>query len=156
MKLEVLGFSLSYFSWMCPGGAWVIVGRVGVGRVIENVSSSMPVSMILFIAVIPSEAVTHDDVIKWEQFPHSWSSVRGIHRSPGNSPQKGKWRGALMFSLICVGINGWVNNREAGDLRHHHAHYGVIVNHIPNTGVEWYHISVANLQRMDRLQCGNG
>ena len=36
---------------------------------------------------------------------------------PGNSPHKGQWRGALMFSLICVWINGWVNNREAGDLR---------------------------------------
>ena len=32
-----------------------------------------------------------------------------------------------MFSLICVLINGWVNNREAGDLRRHRAHYDVIV-----------------------------
>ena len=39
----------------------------------------------------------------------------GIHRSPVNSPHKGQWRGALMFSLICVWINGWVNNHEAGD-----------------------------------------
>ena len=35
--------------------------------------------------------------------------------------------GALMFSLICVWINGWVNNREAGDLRRYRAHYDVIV-----------------------------
>ena len=34
-------------------------------------------------------------------------------------PHKGQWRGALMFSLICARINGWVNNREAGDLRRH-------------------------------------
>ena len=32
-----------------------------------------------------------------------------------------------MFSLICVWINGWVNNREAGDLRRHRAHYDVNV-----------------------------
>ena len=32
-----------------------------------------------------------------------------------------------MFSLICAGMNGWVNNREAGDLRRHHAHYDVTV-----------------------------
>ena len=32
-----------------------------------------------------------------------------------------------MFSLICTRINGWVNNGEAGDLRHHGAHYDVIV-----------------------------
>ena len=31
-------------------------------------------------------------------------------------------------------INGWVNNREAGDLRHHRVHYDVIVmNIIPTT-----------------------
>ena len=27
-----------------------------------------------------------DDVIKWEHFPRYWSPVRGIHRSPLNSP----------------------------------------------------------------------
>ena len=32
-----------------------------------------------------------------------------------------------MFSLICVGINGWVNNRKAGELRRHRAHYDVII-----------------------------
>ena len=37
------------------------------------------------------------------------------------------WHGALMFSLICVWINDWVNNREAGDLRRYRAHYDVIV-----------------------------
>ena len=46
---------------------------------------------------------------------------------PVNSPHKGQWRGALMFSLICVWINGWVNNREAGDFRRHLGHYDVIV-----------------------------
>ena len=37
----------------------------------------------------------------------------GIHGSVVKSPQKGQWR--------------WVNNREAGDLRRHRAHYDVIV-----------------------------
>ena len=69
----------------------------------------------------------HDDVIKWKHFPRYWPFVRGIHRSPVNSPHKGHWRGALMFSLICVWINGWVNNREAGDLRRYRGHYDVIV-----------------------------
>ena len=54
-----------------------------------------------------------------ENFPRHWPFVRGIHRSPVNSPHKGQWRGALMFSLICVWRNGWVNNRGAGDLRRH-------------------------------------
>ena len=44
-----------------------------------------------------------------------------------NSPHKGQWRGALLFSLICIWINGWVNNREAGDLRRYRVHYDAIV-----------------------------
>ena len=32
-----------------------------------------------------------------------------------------------MFSLICVWINGWANNREAGDLIRYRAHYDVTV-----------------------------
>ena len=71
--------------------------------------------------------LNHNDVIKWKHFPRYWPFVRGIHRSPVNSPHKGQWRGALKFSLICARINGWVNNREAGDLRCHQAHCDVIV-----------------------------
>ena len=50
--------------------------------------------------------------------------------SPVISPHKGQWRGALMFSLICARINGWVNNREAGDLRRHQAHCDVMRNEV--------------------------
>ena len=58
---------------------------------------------------------SHDDVIKWKHFPRYWPFVRGIHRSPVNSPHKCQWRIALMLSLICARINAWENNREAGD-----------------------------------------
>ena len=67
------------------------------------------------------------DVIKWKHFPRYWPFVRGIHRSPVNSPHEGQWHGALMFPLICASINGWVNNGEAGDLRRNRAHYDVTV-----------------------------
>ena len=50
-----------------------------------------------------------------------------LARSPMNSPHNGHWRGALMFSFICAWINGWVNSREAGDLRRHRVHYDVTV-----------------------------
>ena len=43
-----------------------------------------------------------------------------------NSPPKGQWWGALMFSLICAWTNSWVNNWDAGDLRRHHAHYDTV------------------------------
>ena len=71
--------------------------------------------------------VPKHDVIKWKHFPHYWPFERGIHQSSVNSPHKGQWRGALMFSLICTSINGWVNDHEAGDLRCHHAHYDFTV-----------------------------
>ena len=69
----------------------------------------------------------HDDVIKWKHFPRYWPFVRGIHRSPLNSPHKGQWRRALVFSLIYAWINCWANNREAGDLRRYRVHYDVTV-----------------------------
>ena len=71
--------------------------------------------------------IHHNDVIKWKHFPGYWPFVRGIQRSPVNSPHKGQWRGAWMLSLICAWMNGWVNNREAGDFRRHRAHYDVTV-----------------------------
>ena len=71
--------------------------------------------------------ITHVDVIKWKHFPRYWPSVRGIHRSPMNSPLKSQWRGALMFSLICAWTNGWTNHWDARDLRRHGAHYDATV-----------------------------
>ena len=92
-------------------GGWVVVG-INDSKCVSTVWQSF---------------CHHDDVIKWKHFPRYWPFVRGIHRSPVNSPHKGQWRGALMFPLICVWINGWANNREAGDLRRYRAHYVVTV-----------------------------
>ena len=68
----------------------------------------------------------HDDVIKRKLFPRNWPFVPGIHPSPVNSPHKGQWHGALIL-WSAPWIHGCVNNREAGDLRRHRAHYDVIV-----------------------------
>ena len=83
-----------------------------------------PLEMHDYCAVL---RISHDDVIKWKHFLRYWPFVQGIHRSPVNSLHKGQGRDALMFSLICVRINGWVNNCKAGDLRWYRAHYDVIV-----------------------------
>ena len=61
-----------------------------------------------------------------KHIPRYWPFVWEIHRSPVNSPNKGQWHRALIF-YICAWINGWVNNREAGDLRRNRAHYDVVV-----------------------------
>ena len=46
---------------------------------------------------LDTSANEDDDVIKWKHFLRYWPFVRGIHRSPVNSPRRGQWRGALMF-----------------------------------------------------------
>ena len=87
---------------------------------------------IFFHHAIPNIQIvrkSHNDFIKWEHVPRYRPFVRGSHRSPVISPHKGKWRGVFMFSLICVWTNNWVNNREAGALRCHRAHYDATVMH---------------------------
>ena len=69
--------------------------------------------------------LVHDDVIKWKIFRVTGPLCWEFHRSAVNSPHKGQWRGALMFSLTYTWINGWVYNREARGLRRHCAHYDV-------------------------------
>ena len=91
-------------------------------------STFRPRTLCMFYLIM-QEVCFHDDVVKWGHFPRYWPFVRGIHRSPVNSPHKGQWRGALMFSFICVWRNGWVNNCEVGNLRRHRSHYGVTVMH---------------------------
>ena len=93
----------------------------------------------------------HDDVTEWKHFPRCWSFVRGIHRSPVDSPHKGQWLGALMFSLISARTNSGANNRDAGDLRRHGAHYDVILRcielFIKYGTFEWYVIWQINSLR---------
>ena len=71
-----------------------------------------------------SYVVPHDDVIKWKHFPRYWPFVRAIHRSRGIPRTKAS---DAELSLISAWINGWVNNREAGDLRRNRTRYDVIV-----------------------------
>ena len=67
---------------------------------------------------------------RWRPQMETFSALLALcaGNSPGpvNSPHKGQWSGALMFSLFCARINDWFN-REAGDLRCHRGHYDVSV-----------------------------
>ena len=73
-----------------------------------------------------------DTQVSWwrhqmETFSALLAPLRGIHRSPLNSPHDCQWRWALMFCFICAWINSSVSNREAGDMRCHCVHYDVTV-----------------------------
>ena len=83
---------------------------------------------------LPAEARIQSISSCWIELVAWWRQQMKTGHRAGNSPvhsefpaHKGQWRGALMFSFICVWINGWVNNREAGDLRRYLAHYDVTV-----------------------------
>ena len=79
---------------------------------------------------MPSNVIAprhHDDVIKSKHFPRYWALCAGNLPVTGESPHKGQWRGALMFSFIFAWTNSWVNNGDAGDLRRNRCHYDVIV-----------------------------
>ena len=129
--------------WFCCWWWWCMMMTTKMMIILDTELTSM-LSLYIDIARCPQQWVLkgiyklasnswvnslmiHDDVNKWKHFPRHWPFARGIHRSPVNSPHKCQWRSALMFVLICVWINGWVNNREAGDLRCHRAHYDVRV-----------------------------
>ena len=105
--------------------------------------------------------MAHDDVIQWKYFPRDWPFVRGIHRSPVNSPHKGQWRRALMFSLICVWFYwlwfetpSWSLWRQCNECVFYgisHGHYTVISHQLWNTIhlLERYRIANRNHYNID-------
>ena len=101
---------------------WVNIGS-GNGLLPDN-TKSLPEPMLNYHQWCSVELTWRHQM---ETFSALLAICAGIHLSPVNSPHKGQWRGALMFSLIFAWMNGWVNTREAGDLRCYHAHYDVLV-----------------------------
>ena len=101
----------------------------------ETPCRSYDVTVIPRFALPPVyEFILHIHVLRvswWRHQMETFSALLAICAEnspvPVNSPHKGQWRGALMFSLICVWINSWVNDSEAGDLRRYRAHYDVTV-----------------------------
>ena len=82
---------------------------------------------------------------------HLWSAMKGpwwrhqmeafsalLALCAGNSPVTGEFPSqrpvtrCLVLSLIYAWTNGWVNNRDAGGLRRHRAHYDLTVMQIKN------------------------
>ena len=118
---EYMWMPCSALSYLCILGVFPYTWRVP-----QMSLPGRPTSFSWMQATYPFSGV-HDDVIKWKHFPCCWPFVRGINQSPLNSPHKGQWGGALMFSLICAWTNGSVNNRGTGDLRHHCSLYDVTV-----------------------------
>ena len=93
----------------------------------------------------------HDDVIKWKHFPRYWPFVQGIHPLTKASDAE-LW----CFLWSAPRINGWVNNREAGDLRRYRAHYDVILMlYIDYTVLYWRQVNISYLMLTCRLDIDN-
>ena len=71
------------------------------------------------------------DLTWWRHQMETFSGLLALFS--GNLPVTGEFPSqrpvtqSVMFSLICTWINGWVNNRDAGDFRRHRTHYDVTV-----------------------------
>ena len=65
---------------------------------------------------------------EWGEHPSALLALcEGNSSVTDEFPHKGQWRVALIFSLSFAWTNGWVNHRDAGDLKRHRAHYDVTV-----------------------------
>ena len=92
-----------------------------------------------------------------ETFSALLANCAGNSPVPVNSPHKGQWRRALIFSLICAWIKGWVNNRGAGDLRRNRAHYDVNIMFRTNFSGIWIKIQQRSWKKMHlKMSSANG
>ena len=117
LNAECCPYSRHSFFWL----SWNMCRFIGPNDGIQISRRNVTISRGIFIFYL------HNDVIKWKHFPRYLPFVRGIHRSPVNSPHKSQWRRSLMFTVICAWINDWVIHLEAGDWRRIRAHYDVTV-----------------------------
>ena len=128
--LELIGYPLLHVVSLCELTYWRSYeeagSQFGVCSFVLNITSVITTISLTFR--FPWYLwVSHDIMTSSNEndFPRYWPFVRGIHWFPVNSSHKGQWRGSLTFSFRCVWTNGWVSNRNAGDLRRHRTHYDV-------------------------------
>ena len=87
----------------------------------SSVTSWFPSPMIIKVA--------NDSMSWWRHQMEAFSMLLAI--CEGNSPVTSEFPSqrpvTQMFCLICTWKNSWVNNHEAGDLRHQCTHYDIII-----------------------------
>ena len=93
----------------------------------------------------------HDDVIKWKHFPRYCPFVREFTGHRWIPLTKASDAELWCFLWSPPWINGWVNNREAGGLRRHHAHYDVTIMKISNDKNEQHHTCIFLIVKLTHL-----
>ena len=107
----------------CNAGEWVADTLVIVGIALCGYSSK-PVTRKPF--------ASHDVMVRMDWQHRSWwrhqiDTFSALLAICAGNTQRPVTRSFFMSSLICTWINGWGNNREAGDLKRHRPHYDVRV-----------------------------
>ena len=88
-----------------------------------------PCFVYTYLKVLADKLSQHDHHPWWRHQP--FSALLAL--CAGNSPVSGEFPSQRPVTrsfdgfFICAWINGWVKNREAGDLRRHRPHYDVTV-----------------------------
>ena len=98
-------------------GVWSMLGYIFHDQFMPMISACRWTTLVPIVQCVADYIVSAP---WWRHQTEKFSALLAIcvGNSPvaGEFPAQSQWRGALMFSLICVWMNGWVNNREAGDL----------------------------------------
>ena len=118
----------------CAKVPWDFVGHFGLRYLVDKSNSwrnFIENMCIIVVITVPVSSLAPLGATWWRHQMETFSALLAI--CAGNSPVPGEFptqrpvtRSFDIF-LICVWINGWVNNRETGDLRRHRAHYDITV-----------------------------
>ena len=105
--------------------------RRSSGRLIFIIRISTLASLYLYIGTVLRKTMMFAVMAWWRHQMETFSALLAICAGnspvPGEFPSKRPVMRSSYVSLICAWINGWVNNRNAGDLRRNRANYNIIV-----------------------------
>ena len=98
----------------------------------SGLSCDVVLCIIMIISVVLSvrvDACNAGTFFTWwrHQMETLYALLALCEGNPPDSPHKGQWSRALIFSLICAWTNSWAHNGDTDDLRRHRVHYDVNV-----------------------------
>ena len=109
-------------SRVIPITNWILNVESFIDGSVQDCSSPIANALVLLQSCV-KPSISKKLYTWWRHQMETFSALLAI--CAGNSPHKGQWHGALIFSLICAWINDWVSNGEAGDFIRYRIHYDV-------------------------------
>ena len=116
--------------WFCNGAICELF------RGVYGICDEVAIAVVFSTPLTPLNHHTECSLYLWRYYMMTSSNGKnfrvtghlcGEFTGPGEFPAQRPVTRSFDISLICVRINGWISNREAGDLGRHRAHNAVIV-----------------------------